>query len=96
MSGKAAALIADARAEASHQISRASTKSLMFNAQLAGYQASPSLFRIRKQLEIFEGLELVRKFLFVGDLSNVIIQYDTGEQTGLDEILSKGVEERTR
>lgn len=96
MSGKAAALIADARAEASRQISRAATKNLMFSAQLAGYQASPTLFRIRKQLEIFEDLEQVRKYLFVGDVSNVIIQYDTGEQTGLDEILTKGIEERTR
>ena len=86
MSGKAAALIADARAEASRQIARASTKSLMFNAQLAGYQASPSLFRIRKQLEIFEDLELVRKFLFVGDVSNVHhpVRYRRAVRAGRD------------
>jgi len=95
MSGKAAALIADARARTSRQVADAAVKTLLFKAQVAAYNASRTLFEVRKQLEVFEGLDTVRKILFVGQVDDVIIEYDTGEQLGLDQILSEGVRERT-
>ena len=94
MSGKAAALIADARAEASQRISIAAAKSKMFSAEVAAYLASPTLYRVRKQLEVYRDLDFVRKYLLVGNLDNVIIVYDTGEEAGLDQILQQGVEDR--
>ena len=38
------------------------------------------------------GARNIRKYLIVGDRSNVIIDYDTAKEAGLDQVLSEGVE----
>ncbi len=91
VSGEAAALIADARAMSSDQISRAAAKALTFGTQLAAFQAAPDLYRHRKTLGVYSGLENTRKYLIVGDRSNVIVVQDTTSEAGLDQVLREGV-----
>ena len=88
--GETAALIARAHADATNRISRAAAKALTFGTQRAAYEASPELYRHRKRLKIFEGLDRTRKYLIVGDRSNVIIEHDTGKDAGLDQVLTEG------
>jgi hypothetical protein len=52
------------------------------------------LFRQRKYLDIYRGLADVRKFLIVGDPSNVIFEYQTLQQGGLDRVLDEATRER--
>ena len=96
ISGEAAAMIADARADASVQMSRAAAKSLTFGTQVAAYTAAPQLYKHRKWLEIYDQLQDTRKYLIVGDRSNVIIEYETAKEAGLDEVLSEGVQEERK
>jgi regulator of protease activity HflC (stomatin/prohibitin superfamily) len=92
ISGDSAVRIAEARIEAATRVSEAASKALTFGAQLAAYRAAPALYGERRFLEIFEGLETVRKFLIVGDRSNVTIEYETTRQAGLDQVLGEGLE----
>jgi len=96
ISGEAAAMIADARADASGEMSRAAAKSLTFGTQVAAYTAAPLLYKHRKWLETYEQLQDTRKYLIVGDRSNVIIEYETAKEAGLDEVLSEGVREERK
>lgn len=91
-SGVVAALIADANARASKQVSEAAGKAFTFETQLAAYLAAPELYEERRRLESFTGLSDVRKFLVVGDASNVIIDYDVAHEAGLDQVLDQSVE----
>ena len=91
-SGMVAALIAEANAHASEQISEAAGKAFTFETQLAAYRAAPELYIARKGLEPFIGLEDVRKYLIIGDGSNVIVDYDVSHTAGLDQVLDQGVE----
>lgn len=90
LSGKAAAVIADARAQASRMVADAAAKVRVFGTEVAAYLAAPSLYRERKLLEIYEDLDTVRKFLIVGDPRTVIVEYRTTEEGGLDRVLSEG------
>lgn len=90
VSGHAAEVIAYAKARSSKRISQALSKVRQFGAQLAAYRAAPELFKQRKYLETYEGIELTRKFLIVGDFENVIIEYETAKEAGLDQVLTKG------
>lgn len=92
VSGEAAAMIAQARADASDQVSLAASKAISFATQVAAFEAAPKLFMERKKLEIWETLGNVRKYLIVGDRSNVIIEHDTARESGLDQVLREGVE----
>ncbi len=92
VSGRAAELIARARARASRLVSDAAAKARVFGTQVAAYQAAPALYMQRKSLEVYEELEYVRKYLIVGDPSNVIIEYETFREAGLDQVLSEGVQ----
>ncbi|UCC29735.1 MAG: hypothetical protein JSU86_16210 [Phycisphaerales bacterium] len=96
VSGRAAVLIARARAKASRLVSDAAAKARVFGTQVAAYQAAPALYMQRKSLEVYEELEYVRKYLIVGDPSNVIIEYETFKEAGLDQVLSEGVEKERR
>jgi regulator of protease activity HflC (stomatin/prohibitin superfamily) len=96
ISGEAAAMIADARANASVEMSRAAAKSLTFGTQVAAYTAAPLLYKHRKWLDNYEQLQDTRKYLIVGDRSNVVIEYDTAKAAGLDEVLSEGVQEERK
>jgi membrane protease subunit HflK len=93
LSGAAAALIAEARSVATARISSAATKALGFSADMAAFEVAPDLYKQRKLLERFTGLSAVRKYLIVGDPSQVLIIYNTDEQGGLDRVLSEGLEE---
>ncbi len=89
LSGSAAALIEEARAEASNVIADASTKVRSFKTDLVAFNSAPDLFRQRKWLEVWSGLDTVRKYLIVGDPSNVVIEYETAQRGGLDDVLSE-------
>lgn len=97
ISGKAAALIAGARAQASKMVSRAAAKARVFGTQVAAYEASPELYRQRRRLEVYaDGLGNIRKYLIVGDPSNVIVEYEAFKEAGLDQVLSEGVGQERR
>ncbi len=91
LSGEAAARISDAKAGASRLISEASAKVRAFKTEVIAFQAAPELYKQRKMLEIWSGLDAVRKYLIDGDPEEVIIIYDTQQEAGLDQILSEGV-----
>ncbi len=93
IAGEAARTIADARAEASRKVTEAASKVREFGAQLAAYQAAPELFMKRAYLKVFEGIAGIRKYLIVGDGSNVIVQYETAREAGLDQVLSEAAGE---
>lgn len=90
--GMAASMIATARVNARAATSDARVKSRLFETQVAAHAAAPRLFEQRKLLEVFAGLDLVRKFMVVGDASNVTVIYETAEQAGLDRVLSEGLD----
>lgn len=91
LSGTAAAEMAMARAEAARSVARASAKALAFGTDVAAYTAAPELFRQRKFLEMYRGLENVRKFLIEGNPDRVIIEYETNETGSLDRVLDEKV-----
>ncbi len=90
--GEAAAEVAQAKTYASAQISEAATMSRAFATDLAAYRAAPQLYTKRKMLEVFMGLDAVRKYLIVGDPRSVIIEYETSQEGGLDRVLTEGLE----
>lgn len=92
ISGEAAASIAHARARATETVSRAAAKARVFGTQVAAFLAAPDLYRQRKMLDVYADLDGIRKYLFVGDMSNVVIQYETTKEAGLDQVLSEGVD----
>ena len=81
-----------ARSSASRQVSLAASKARGFSAEVAAFEAAPQLYMQRKALETFAGLDAVRKYLIVGDPSNVMIEYESDVEGGLDQVLTKGLE----
>lgn len=77
--GRVSKMIDDARRKAEDRISFAETRAKTFAGEVAAYLASPALYRARKQLEIYERLDDVRKCLIVGDSSSLILEYN-GEE----------------
>ena len=96
LSGKAAAEIAGERAISSVRIADAAAKVRGFAPEVAAFEAAPQLYKQRKLLEIFEGLDHVRKYLLVGDPSNVLVVYETAQEGGLDSVLTKGIEDENK
>ena len=96
LSGRAAALIADARSRSSRKVSEVASKVRGFGAEVAAYKAAPELYMQRKWLEVFELIGPIRKFFIVGDPSNVIIVYETRKDTSLDQVLADGVGEERK
>lgn len=92
ISGEAAAAIANAHAKSSDKINRALAMTNTFSADIAAFKVAPDLYRYRKYLEVFDTLKDTRKFLVVGDASNVVIVQDTAREAGLDQVLSESVE----
>lgn len=92
LSGQAAALLAEARSQASRQVTDAASKVRVFGAEVAAFEAAPELYRQRKMLEVYETMDMVRKFLVVGDPGSVLVEYLTTEQGGLDRVLSEGTQ----
>jgi hypothetical protein len=89
LSGDAAAEMAHARAGAARSVARAAAKAKAFGTDVVAYTTAPQLFRQRKFLEIYEGLENVRKYLIVGDPSNIVVEYEPSQQGGLDRVLDE-------
>jgi regulator of protease activity HflC (stomatin/prohibitin superfamily) len=87
LSGEAAAMIARARAKASQLVAEAATKVSAFKTDLVAYRTAPQLYQERKWMGIWSGLESVRKYLIVGDPANVVIEYETEQAGGLDQVL---------
>lgn len=96
MSGRAAAVIARAQADTREWVGTESVKAQSFKTEVAAFNASPTLYAHRKLLEVYEGMDWVRKYLIIGDPSNVIFEYETSEQGGLDRVLNQAVEERKK
>jgi regulator of protease activity HflC (stomatin/prohibitin superfamily) len=96
MSGRAAAIVAGAVGTARQWISREEAKRRGFQTDVAAFKAAPRIFAQRKHLEVFEGLDAVRKYLIIGDPSNVIVEYQTTEQGALDRVLSDAVDAERR
>ncbi|MGB2987890.1 MAG: SPFH domain-containing protein, partial [Phycisphaerae bacterium] len=97
VSGNAAAQIAGARAIASRMVSGAMAKAHVFGTQVAAYRAAPALYKQRKILAIYEeGLENTRKYLLIGDPSDVLVEFETAKEAGLDQVLSEGVEKERK
>lgn len=97
LSGEAAAMIANARANASKMISAAATKARVFKTELVAYQTAPELYIQRKNLAAIRDIDDIRKYLILGDITKVIIEFDTSTNSGLDQVLSEGVDsERKR
>lgn len=95
--GEASAIVAEARAGASKWITEVATRVRVFGAQVAAYQAAPTLYKQRKILEVYEeGLDNIRKFLIVGDPSDVLIEYESSKEAGLDQVLSEGLEKERK
>ncbi len=92
LSGSAAAKIAGARAGASRLTSYWEAKVRAFGTELVAYQAAPALFKQRKILQVYEDLDDIRKFLIIGDPSNVKIIYQSQQQGGLDRVLTEAVD----
>jgi len=93
ISGEAAAMIADARVEASRKTSDAASKVLAFSAELAAFEAAPDLYKKRKILEVYQYMGPIRKFLIVGDPSNILIEYETRREASLDTVLQESAKE---
>ncbi len=91
-SGATAAIIAEARSVASQQISAAAAKAHAFSAEVAAFEAAPQLYLQRKILEKYAGLGAVRKYFFIGDTDNVIIEFESDVAGGLDEVLTEGLQ----
>jgi modulator of FtsH protease HflK len=89
LSGKAAAQMAQARAQSTQRVADAASKARAFGTDIAAYEVAPNLFRQRKFLEMYYDLSNVRKYLIVGDPSNVIVEYETSEEGGLDRVLDE-------
>ncbi len=87
ISGEAAKQIGEARAHASMRIAGAAAKVRAFSAEVVAYEAAPNLYVQRKLLEPYAAIGSVRKYMIVGDPTNVIIEYETEKQIGLDRIL---------
>ncbi len=96
MSGRAAAIVADARAATREWISEEAGKVRSFETEVAAYRAAPALYGERKKLGLYHDLDQVRKYMIVGDPSGVTIHYDTAEQGGLDRVLAEGVEKERK
>jgi len=93
LGGEAAAIIAEAQALRNREISSAIAKTLTFGAEVSAWQASEELYTARKRLGIFNQLQLVRKYLIVGDPSSVIVEYEDRAEAGLDRVLREGLED---
>ncbi len=91
LSGKAASVIAEARSQASKNVSKVASKVRVFSTEVAAYEAAPELYMQRKMLQVYEDIDDVRKYLIVGDPSNIIIIYETSEEGGLDRVLTEGL-----
>ncbi len=91
-SGNTAAVIAFARASASRYIAQEVAKVSGFSANVAAYVAAPELFMRRKGLEVFKEIGPIRKYLIVGETSDVVIEYNTSEEGALDRVLADTVE----
>jgi regulator of protease activity HflC (stomatin/prohibitin superfamily) len=96
MSGQAAAIIANARGRAREWVGQEAAKLRAFGTEVAAYQAAPKLYVWRKFLETYEGLGHIRKFLIIGNPSEVLVEYETAEQGGLDRVLTEGVEKERK
>ncbi len=94
--GETATQIAEAKTSASELVTRAATMARAFGAEVAAYEAAPSLYKQRKLLEVYEEIGDVRKYLIVGDPKNVIIEYQTAQEGGLDRVLTEGLEKEKK
>ncbi len=92
VSGQAIAVIADARAAASKEVSRAAAKVRTFSTEVAAYRAAPALYKERKRLDMYTDMDHIRKYVILGDPKSVIIEYQTMEQGGLDRVLSEATD----
>jgi modulator of FtsH protease HflK len=87
--GKAAELLADARAYRWRIENAERGRGERFLSELAGYQAVPSLYRMRKHLDaLAEGMAEARKYLLATDRQDLIIRGDLKDATATFESMN--------
>lgn len=82
--GEAVAHIADARQSSEKLVSDVAAKVKSFTSEVKAYEASPELYKARKQLEMLVGLDSVRKYLVIGDASRLMIEWENVEAPTID------------
>ncbi|UCE61238.1 MAG: hypothetical protein JSU63_05710 [Phycisphaerales bacterium] len=91
-SGEVAVMIAQARSAASDLLTDAVTKVRAFSAEVTAFEAAPKLYRQRKIISVYSALSAIRKYFIIGNPESVIVEFQSGEQAGLDRVLSDGLE----
>ncbi len=92
LSGSAAILIATARSDAAKTIAQAASKARSFGTEVVAYEAAPELYLQRRALDVYRGIDNVRKYVILGDPTGVLIEYDTQKEGGLDRVLAEDKE----
>lgn len=95
-SGEVARRLAEAQIEAANMKRSALSKTQGFAAEVAGYLAAPEIYKVRKQIDVYRGMDSVRKFLILADPSNIVIEYDSGSIAPLDRVLQEGLREELK
>ncbi len=84
-SGLAAVTVLTARAERARAVTTAESKLRSFENDVAAYVAAPELFKMRRYLATLrDALPGVRKFIYTGDPSELIVEYETKQRATLD------------
>ncbi len=80
--GEAAARLAEVQAEVQADLTKARRSLTLFNAEVVAYSAAPSLYKIRKYLDVLKrSLVDVRKYIVVADPNKrIIIEYEKEEK----------------
>ncbi|MGB0714938.1 MAG: SPFH domain-containing protein [Phycisphaerae bacterium] len=91
--GQVAKQLADARARASRDVSKAAAKVRKFSTEVAAYEAAPELYLHRKHLAVYENLGFIRRYLIAGDPESVLVTYTTQQDAALDQVLAEEEEQ---
>ncbi len=89
LSGSAAILIATARADGAKKMAQAAAKVRSFGTEVVAYEAAPKLYLQRRALDVYREIDNIRKYVILGDPTNVLVEYETQEEGGLDRVLSE-------
>ncbi|MFH0983311.1 MAG: SPFH domain-containing protein [Planctomycetota bacterium] len=82
MSGEAASVIAEARAESIKLVSEAESKARTFQNELIAYQAAPQLYKMRRYLEVLQNsLKSVRKIIDTTRNTDLVIIIQTEKKS---------------
>lgn len=87
MSGQASQSIVEAQSRQTQQISDAESKARLFEAEVSAWEASPSLYGMRKYLDTLKrSLETIRKYVVTTDIAstNLIVIVESEKRNVMD------------